>query len=226
MGVTSESDPLKTTLLRALRNSLRLQPVPLVVAESIWPAAALWAGGITVEKALRRARILPGDRIVARLPNGAAFIQLMLGCLRVGAGFCPVPIAVGSSDASDYARDLGAVLVIEHETDFADLRTLGNDAASDEVMSALECSVAETILLWRGRSVDESPVAISIGDLLSEAEARSTRIGLTEDSTLRCPESWATQSGLTEVLAGLLSPVVIEAASASISGPSPLTTAA
>ena len=63
----------------------------LIAAGDTFSATALHHGANDWSRALRRAGIARGDRVVCALPNGPAFIQLLVACLADGVTLAPVP---------------------------------------------------------------------------------------------------------------------------------------
>ena len=65
-----------------LRSRLRGCPTPLLVMpDALWSAASLWAGSRAWIQALRSAGVVAGDRLVCALPEGPAFVQVLVACL-------------------------------------------------------------------------------------------------------------------------------------------------
>ena len=99
-------------------------PLPMVVAhwpgqpETICPAPSLWMGGKLVAERLREAGIGPGHRVRYDGPASAAYVQALVGVLRVSATFC-------TEDLDDQGLPAHAVvredLVVETGTRDAEL---------------------------------------------------------------------------------------------------------
>ncbi len=72
--------------------ALKGRSMPLVIEPdgSVCPGASLHTGARALAIALRAAGYGPGDRIAFRGPKGVAFVQALLGVLRVGMVFCPL----------------------------------------------------------------------------------------------------------------------------------------
>ncbi len=64
----------------------------LIAAEGTFSATALHHGANDWSRALRRAGIARGDRVICALPNGPGFVQLLVACLADGVTLAPVPI--------------------------------------------------------------------------------------------------------------------------------------
>ena len=87
------SDGLQSPWRQTLRERMRGQPVPmLVLPDSLWSAASLWAGTRAWLSAFRGAGLGAGDRLVCALPQGAAFVQVLLACLWEEIVFAPVSL--------------------------------------------------------------------------------------------------------------------------------------
>jgi hypothetical protein len=65
-----------------LHQRMRGQPTPmLVMPDAIWSAASLWAGTRAWVAAFRTSGLVAGDRLIIALPEGPAFVQVLLACL-------------------------------------------------------------------------------------------------------------------------------------------------
>ena len=81
----------------------------LIAAGDTFSATALHHGANDWSRALRRAGIARGDRVVCALPNGPAFIQLLVACLADGVTLAPVP---ASDDVAPLLEALDARVAI------------------------------------------------------------------------------------------------------------------
>ena len=85
-----------------LYSRLRGRPTPLLVMpDALWSAASLWAGSRAWTQAFRSAGVVAGDRLVCALPEGPAFVQVLVACLWDGITCVPI-------DAHD---DVGRMVV-------------------------------------------------------------------------------------------------------------------
>ena len=82
----------------------------LVTPDGSCPLAALRDGADDWARALRQAGIGRGDRVVSMLPNGAAFVQLLLATMAEGITF--VPVSPRTPDTHSLLATFDASLVV------------------------------------------------------------------------------------------------------------------
>jgi len=127
------SDNLWRDVLHA---RFRGQPTPLLVMpDALWTAASLWAGTRAWTKAFRAMGVGAGDVVVCTLPDGPAFVQVLLACLWDGVTFAPHG---PSNDGSRlHAAAAGARIVIAPNEQAVNGQTpvLVPDAASQPPVS-------------------------------------------------------------------------------------------
>jgi hypothetical protein len=85
----------------------------LVMPDALWSAASLWVGTRAWTQALRTAGLAAGDALVCALPEGPAFVQVLLACLWEEITFTPLD---PSGDVRTARREIGAraVVVTDH----------------------------------------------------------------------------------------------------------------
>jgi len=197
------------TLFGTLRSALGLQPTPIIIARETCPGASLWTGGIAVKRALQALGIGPGHRVVAQLPNGVAFVHLMLGCIRIGATFCPIPVGLTRNEAEVRAKRLGAAVFVGSEDDFFLLKELKLPV---DLAAERQPVGAESMIFWTsGSSSDQRPIAIAEAQLLHQINAHTPLLNLDADTTVVSYLSWAHAfGGVLELLVSLCAGAVIE----------------
>ncbi|SOD62274.1 2,3-dihydroxybenzoate-AMP ligase [Streptomyces zhaozhouensis] len=117
------------TLGRVLRDRAVAHPdrVALVDGPRRWSYARLDAAVDRMAAGLSALGLVPGDRVVVRLPNAAEFFELLLALLRLGA----LPVLAQPADRDAELRNLCAsaeavALVVGDQGDGHDVRTLAS----------------------------------------------------------------------------------------------------
>ena len=206
------SDGLQNPWRETLRDRMRGQPVPmLVLPDSLWSAASLWAGTRAWLSAFRGAGLVAGDRLVCALPEGAAFVQVMLACLWDEIVFAPVSLPC-DVHAMMCALDARAAVAVSHGGSLpmagvfipdSSAQPPGERPASRVATAPPRVGVA--LLLAVTDSDQRSRwVEVSNGQLTSAMNARRTAISLVGARVLSV-QPWWQERGLIH---GLLLPLL------------------
>ena len=206
------SDGLQNPWRETLRSRMRGQPVPmLVLPDSLWSAASLWAGTRAWVAAFRATGLVAGDRLVCALPEGAAFVQVLLACLWEEIVFSPVSLPC-DVHAMLRALDARAAVAGPH-TGSLPLASvfIPDDAAQppDERPALRTVTSPPTVgvaLLLAASDPDQRSqwVEVSSGQLTSAMNARRTAISLVGARVLSV-QPWWQERGLIH---GLLLPLL------------------
>lgn len=171
-------------------------------------ATALQHGANDWVRALRRAGVTRGDRIVCALPNGAAFAQLVLATLAEGITLAPMP---DGSDVTSLLDSLDARLGVATQSDHANVavpsRTGGPPAAS-MIPRVPSIRTEHIAFLLRTSGTTGTPrwVGLSDSGVLSVLESHLPHLDVDGTSVL-CVLPWHHAFGL---VLGLL-PAVLRA---------------
>ncbi len=200
---------LSDDIFQSLEKVLLRQPEPLVVANRSCPAASLWTGGMKVTQALQAAGLQPGQRVAARIPNGVAYIQAMLGTWGAGGVFCPIPLGLEDSE-------------IERRLDAMEVATfIDGEITVDAMIGGLKLPIEEDairdsadarLMLWTSGSQGLSKVvSISNRNLVHQVDTHLRHLQIGKHSTVVSYLSWAhCFGGVLELLCSLFSGAVIE----------------
>ncbi|MGA8115103.1 MAG: amino acid adenylation domain-containing protein, partial [Actinocatenispora sp.] len=126
---------------------------------------------------LRSRGVLPGSRVLLRLPRGAAFVAALLAAWRVGATAVPVDPEVPEDRVAEIAADSGAVLRIDAA--FAPEPT--EVPAADLVPGPGDLAY---VIYTSGSTGRPKGVMVSHGALAAHCRALAAAIGLTADDRL------------------------------------------
>ncbi|MDQ1703244.1 MAG: long-chain acyl-CoA synthetase [Frankiaceae bacterium] len=157
-----------------------------VTYAELWAAArrgAAWLAG----------RIVPGDRVVLQVRNGAEFVRAYYAVLAAGGVVVPLPPLSTDVELAAVAKDSGAVLVLRE----GDL----GDAGEPLEPLARNDSDAAAILYTSGTSGDPKGVVLTHGNLLSNATVASRDVArFTSGDVMLVTVQFAHAFGMTSVL--------------------------
>lgn len=203
-------------LITHLRHALKERPTPLIVesdgayATRVCPGGSLWTGAIEVAAALEAAGLREGDRLAVCLPNGIDFIRLMLGAMRAGITFCPVPH--GSRYASEMVLGLDAALVVT-DADLPGAVTVGDlleGTPSRRSPSRPPTPDLAWILWTSGTGGDPRAIGLSAANLVHQIEGHAPALEM-KGARVVSFLSWAHAFGASiELLQALVAGAEIE----------------
>lgn len=154
-------------------------------------AAAVAAG-------LRRLGVRPGDRVVLRLPNGAAFVEALLGVLRAGAVAVPLNVLLAPPEVEARIRLTRPAAVL----DDADALPSGR-GAPDAVEQ--EPDDAAVILFTSGTSGRPRGAVLTHGGIAAAATNAASALALGPDDVVLGVAPFAHVLGLSTGLVATLS---------------------
>ncbi len=169
----------------------------LIAADVKFSATALHHGANDWSRALRRAGIARGDRIVCALPNGPAFIQLLVACLADGVTLAPVPT---TDNVVPLLDSLDARLAIAETATHAHVAVPGSNGGPPSgplvgrIASARTDAVA-FLLRSSGTAGTARWIALSEAGVLATLESHLPKLGVDGASVL-CALPWSHAFGL------------------------------
>ncbi len=200
---------LNNGIYRSLESVLLRQPEPLIIANRSCPAASLWTGGLAVTKALQEAGLQPGQRVAARIPNGVAYVQAMLGVWGAGGVFCPLPAGLEDEEVEQRLDVMDAAAFIDGEiTVEAIVQGLKIPVEQGTTVSAADVR----LMLWTSGSQGLAKViAVRDVNLVHQVDTHLNVLNIGKHSTVISYLSWAhCFGGILELLCSLFAGAVIE----------------
>ena len=169
----------------------------LIAAGDTFSATALHHGANDWSRALRRAGIARGDRVVCALPNGPAFIQLLVACLADGVTLAPVPT---TEDVVPLLEALDARVAIAESSVHAHVAVPsrnGGPPSGPLVARAAAARSDAVAFLLRSSGTAGTPrwIALSEGGVLATLESHLPRLAVDGASVL-CVLPWFHAFGL------------------------------
>lgn len=160
-------------------------------------ATALHHGANDWSRALRRAGITRGDRVICSLPNGAAFAQLLVAALADGVTLAPVP---DGEDVVPLLDALDARIAIATESAHAHVAVpsrAGGPPGGPMVPRSATARTDSLAFLLRSSGTTATPrwVAISDKSVLSVLQSHLPLLGIDGSSAL-CVLPWHHAFGL------------------------------
>lgn len=211
------NDTAHQTLRDLLYGTFRLQPHPLVVGAHFGvPAATLWTGARTWVNRFRAAGLVPGDRVVMRLPRTPAQIMVTIAAWWEGLTLCPVAPRDRSRHA-DLLTTFDATLLIDSEP--GDHTICPNDAgdasaAHATTMARHACSPPSAgialIMTTSGSTGTPTRVALSYSNVLHHLSAHTPTMGMSKDDRVLSVLPWNHAFGmLVDLWPSLLSGAMV-----------------
>lgn len=201
-----------TSLLQTmLKGALKGQAYPIVSSSQVCPGASLWIGGIQVSGRFREMGIAPGERVGVSLPNDVPFVQTMLGCLRAGVVFCPVPFPLDSAAKEEIWSRLGVRLVITTSNWHSFLEGELRPIEITHSLKPVGGSQNPAWILWTsGTGGISRPIGLSEEILAHQVSVHCDALKLQPSQEIVSYLSWAHAfGGVLELLVGLASGAII-----------------
>ena len=169
----------------------------LVAAGDTFSATALHHGANDWSRALRRAGIARGDRVVCALPNGPAFVQLLVACLADGVTLAPVPPTENVVPLLDVLDARVAIAEASTHPRVAVPSRNGGPPSGPLLARAASARTDTVAFLLRSSGTAGTPrwIALSEGGVLATLESHLPRLGVDGASVL-CLLPWFHAFGL------------------------------
>jgi len=209
MSLKPSIPTLIDSIYRSLENVLLRKPEPLIVANRSCPAASLWTGGLALTQALQEAGLQPGQRVAARIPNGVAYVQAMLGVWGAGGVFCPLPVGLEDQEVERRLEIMDVAALIDGEISVeAMVQGLKIPIESESHQDSPEVR----LLLWTSGSQGLAKVVpIRDSNLIHQVDTHLKFLNIGKHSTVINYLSWShCFGGILELLCSLFAGAVIE----------------
>lgn len=180
---------VESWLQRAAR--ARPQVVALRSAEGTLSYAELDAAATRAARRLSALGARPGARVALALPAGAAFVELLHGCMRLGAVAVPLDLRMTAAERAAHAA--GCALVV-------DAPPAGAQDAAAPLLDTHDLDAAAIVVHTSGTMAAAVAVQLTYGNWLWSALGSAVALGLDEHERWLCALPLSHVGGLSILL--------------------------